>query len=210
MLYPPLRVYPFIFSTFQFFCYILYSQSFQQLVKDIVLSSVGFFSSWTDRDVVQFKRYIFLSLAGFPSFKCIAFFRLSSPLRKNTPFLGFSRERLTRFSLSLFRFNLFWFSLCLISTETIAPLSSRRLSKSLGTALEKLFFSVSCLFRSLRTNKMAACCFYSSGTGGGLEVQQHYEGGLAIGISRKTGSYGLGVAVAYLPMLRRGTVVQHV
>lgn len=126
-----------------------------------------------DSNRVKIKRYLFLSLAGFPSFKCIAFFRLSSPLRKNTPFLGFSRARLTR-SLSLFvSFLSILFSLCLISTETIAPLNSRRLSKSLGTVLQKLFFSVSCLFRSLRTNKMAACCFYSSGTGGGFEVQQH-------------------------------------
>ena len=50
----------------------------------------------------------------------------------------------------------------------------RHAGRLLSAAKSGSFFRyLSRFLLSVRTNKMAACCFYSSDTGGGLEVQQH-------------------------------------
>lgn len=132
-----------------------------------------------------------LFLAGFSPPRYETQSSSASPPRlrsANTPFLGFFRS--ISFScihihiyMSPTRFSPHWrligfrdaFSPRIARTGFGHSFVPRRFPERLSWVAESLLLSVIsfCFWRSVRTNKMAACCSYSSDTGGGFEVQQH-------------------------------------
>lgn len=110
---------------------------------------------------------------------------LSVSAPQNTPFLGFfgvfpshAYIYITDSVFPPLTSNLFfswWCFRSLDNTERISPLFPPPAIP--GAAVvgrrSRSFSRLSPPVSDGRTNKMAACCFYSSDTGGGLEVQQH-------------------------------------
>lgn len=146
-------------------------------------------------DTLWFFMLMFSLLSFFgrffpPSLWDTVLFRLSSPspLRKHPLPRIFSEYFLlmhtyTHIYMSPTRFSPHWrligfrdaFSPRIARTGFGHSFVPRRLPERLSWVAESLLLSVIsfCFWRSVRTNKMAACCFYSSDTGGGFEVQQH-------------------------------------
>lgn len=105
------------------------------------------------------RRVFFSSLNILPS--------SASPLRKKTPLPWIFRD-FPFFTPSFFFCLIFYlYFLPSFRTDTTSPFFHRRVSESLLSALKSLSFSVSPASFGVRTNKMAACCFYSSDTGEG-------------------------------------------
>lgn len=135
-------------------------------------------------DVFPFPRRF--SLLGL-----IIYSPLPPLLSANTPFLGFFGVFPSHAHISIadsvfppltsYLFCFFFLPMLSRSPLLITPTGFRHSflpaavprSGCSRSAESLLLFGYLLLFLTVRTNKMAACCFYSSDTGGGLEVQQH-------------------------------------
>lgn len=134
----------------------------------------------------------------FPFFACFFLFvaRVCCPLpppSANTPFLGFFKvfPFRARTSLSPTRISVFWRLIFMPMLSLCRRRGQGEFSGGCGgdgsrsgrfLQPESLLLSVisSCFWRSTRMNKMAACCFYSSDTGG-------WRAGVGGGIRREWG-----------------------
>lgn len=126
-----------------------------------IFSSVAMSKLW-----FFFMFYFFFRSQGF--FSSLNILPSSaSPLRKKTPLPWIFRD-FPFFTPSFFFCLIFYlYFLPSFRTDTTSPFFHRRVSESLLSALKSLSFSVSPASFGVRTNKMAACCFYSSDTGEG-------------------------------------------